>query len=488
MSFPKNFLWGGSISATQAEGGWNEGGKSPVQVDYGAAGSTSEMRWIYYRNADGTRGKMRQFGKLPEGAHYELFDDLHYINHDATDFYHHYKEDIALFAELGLTSFNTTISWARIYPYGVQGGVNQEGLDFYRDVFTELRKYNIEPVITFYKYDEPVYFEETYGSWCDRRMIDEFVAFTTVCMKEYKGLVKKWLTFNEINVWLMWAAMPGMNTPIEDRYLQVHNQMVAAARTVIAAHKIDPEIQVGCMIAGSCVYPLTPDPKDVMATYKQFQDNFGYCGDTMMLGEYPTYAERIWKEKGVNLQISEEDKKDLMEGKSDFLAFSYYMSHCVTTHPQEGNLHVTGDTNSTVKNPYLKASDWGWQIDPLGFKYLLHMLNDRYRKPLLDVENGLGAFDKLEADGSIHDPYRIDYHREHIKTMKEAVEEGVRLMGYTVWGFLDLVSFTTGQIEKRYGMIYVDRDDKGNGNFERKKKDSFYYIQKVYKSNGEDLD
>ena len=488
MTMPKDVLWCGSISAAQAEGGWNEGGKSPVQIDYGDAGSTTDMRWIHYRNADGTRGKIRQFGRLPEGARYELFDDVHYINHTAMDFYHRYKEDIALFAELGLTGFNTTVSWARIYPHGIAGGVNQEGVEFYRNVFTELRKYNIEPVITLYKYDEPAYFEETYGGWENRAMIDEFVTFATTCFREYKGLVNKWLTFNEINVLYLFASMPGMNASVESRYVSVHNQMVAAARSVKAAHEIDPAIQVGTMIAGVCVYPLTPDPEDVMAAYKKFQDNFCYCADTMLRGEYPSFAKRIWNELGIHIEVSEEDKKDLKEGTADFLAFSYYSSSCVTTHGMEESDKAGGNLVNGAKNPYITASDWGWQIDPTGFKYFLHVIYDRYNKPLFDVENGLGAFDKVEEDGSIHDPYRIDYHRRHIKAMEEAVEEGVDLRGYTVWGFIDLVSFTTGQMDKRYGMIYVDMDDQGNGNLERKKKDSFYYIQKVYRSNGADLD
>lgn len=488
MAFSKDFLWCGSISATQAEGGWNEGGKSPVQVDYGDAGSTKDMRWIYYRKQDGSRGKIRQFGRLEEGAHYELFDDIHYINHTAMDFYHRYKEDIALFAEMGLTGFNTTISWARIYPHGVEGGVNPEGVEFYRNVFTELRNKGIEPVITLYKYDEPVYFEEKYGGWTNRAMIDEFVAFAKTCFEEFGDLVKKWLTFNEINVLLMFANKEESNVDLKDRYLEVHHQMVAAARSVKAAHALNNGLQVGCMIAGMCVYPLTPDPEDVMASYQTFQNGFCYCADTMLRGEYPSFAKRIWKENSIDLEISEEDKKDLAEGTSDFLAFSYYSSNCVTTHPQENGVTATGNLVSGVKNPYIGASDWGWQIDPTGFKYMLHVLYDRYQKPLFDVENGLGAFDHVEEDGSIHDPYRIDYHRKHIKAMKEAVEEGVDLRGYTVWGFIDLVSFTTGQMEKRYGMIYVDMDDQGNGTLERKKKDSFYYMQKVYRSHGEDLD
>lgn len=483
MGFPKGFLWGGSISAAQCEGAWAEGGKSPVQVDYGDVGSTAGHRKIHIRNADGTRGTIRQFDLLPPGAKYELFDDVHYINHEGIDFYHHYKEDIALFAEMGFTTFNTTVSWARIFPHGVESGVNKEGVEFYRSVFQECRKYGMDPVITLYKYDEPVYFEEKYGGWQNRAMIDEFVEFAKVCFTEYKDLVNKWLTFNEINI-LLFPHHGGS----AEQFICLHNQMVAAARSVKAAHEIDPNIKVGCMIAGVCSYPLTSDPKDVLNNYKFVQDRFYYCADTMIRGYYPSFAPRIWKERGVEIPITEQDKIDLREGKSDFLAFSYYMSSVTTTHEGvEMNDKGNGGMGS-VRNPYLEASDWGWPVDPVGYKYFLHVLNDRYQVPLFDVENGLGAYDKVEPDGvTVHDPYRIEYLREHIRNLREAVEEGVNIFGYTTWGPIDLVSFGTGQMDKRYGFIYVDMNDKGEGDQHRLKKDSFYWYQKVLKSNGEEL-
>ncbi len=485
MSFPSDFLWGGSISAAQVEGGWDKGGKSPVQIDYGSPSPDTDLRKIHYRNADGTRGEMVQFDRLPKGASYELFDDVHYINHEASDFYHHYKEDLALFAEMGFSTFNTTVSWARIFPYGIEGGVNQEGVEFYRDVFKEAVQLGMDPVITLYKYDEPVYFEETYGGWENRAMIDEFVAFAKVCFSEYKDYVNKWMTFNEINVLPFFAA--ASENPVDDQtiYECLHNQIVAAARSVKAAHEIDENIKVGCMIAGMCTYPLTSDPEDVLLAYKTFQDKFAYCGDAQMKGAYPSFAERIWKEKGVTLTITEQDKIDMMEGKADFIGFSYYMSNVATTHDSDDR--VAGNLTGGIRNPYLKYSDWGWAMDPTGFKYFLHVLNDRYNKPIFDVENGLGAYDKIDTDGKIHDTYRIDYHRDHIQAMKEAVEEGVQLFGYTTWGTLDLVAFSTGQMSKRYGMIYVDMDDYGNGDFHRQKKDSFYWYKKVINTNGEDL-
>ncbi|MDD8048449.1 MAG: family 1 glycosylhydrolase [Thomasclavelia sp.] len=483
MSFPDKFLWGGSISAAQCEGAWDEDGKSPVQVDFGDPGTTTDNRYIHYLNADGTRGKMRQFDHLPKGAKYHIFDDVRYTNHVGIDFYHHYKEDIAMLAQMGFTTFNTTISWARIFPHGVEGGVNLKGVEFYRDMFKECRKHGMDPVITLYKYDEPVYLEETYGDWTNREMINQFVEFAKVCFSEYKDLVNKWLTFNEINILLHFDVKEGKQVAFEE----LHNQMVASARATIAAHEIDSDIKVGCMIAGFCVYPYTCDPQDVLLAYKTFQEKFGYCADTMVRGYYPNYASRIWKDNNVRLNISEEDKKDLMDGKSDFLAYSYYMSSVTTTH-NDGEMLDGAGMPSSLKNPYIDASDWGWQIDPTGYEYFLHFLYDRYQIPLFDVENGLGAHDKVEADGAIHDSYRIDYLRGHIKSLMKAREEGVNIFGYTTWAPIDLVSFTTGQMDKRYGFIYVDMNDKGQGDLHRSKKDSFYWYKKVIESDGKDLD
>lgn len=483
MGFSKDFLWGGSISAEQAEGAWDEGGKSPTQIDYGTPSKGVGLRKIYYQNADGTRGSMHQYGRLPKGAKYVLFDDLNYTNHNASNFYYHWKEDLALFHEMGYTTFNTTVSWARIYPYGIQGGVNKEGVEFYREVFKEAKRLGMDPVITLYKYDEPVYFEQTYGGWENRAIIDEFVAFAKVCFEEYQEYVNKWMTFNEINA-LMMFVRTGKMLDVQTVYECVHNQMIASAKCVKMAHEINSDLKVGCMIAGMCNYPLTSDPEDVMLSYKTFQDQFCYYGDAMIRGAYPGFAKRIWEEDKVTLKVSEEDKKIMMEGKADFLGFSYYCSSAVTTHNNEDI--VSGNLMGGVRNPYLKYSDWGWAMDPTGFKYFLHLLNDRYQVPLFDVENGLGAYDVLE-DGQVHDDYRIAYHRDHIKAMKEAIDEGVNLFGYTTWGCIDLVAYSTGQISKRYGMIYVDINDEGKGTFKRIRKDSFYWYQKVIKSNGENL-
>lgn len=487
MPFPKDFLWGGSISAAQVEGGWNEGGKSPVQIDYAGPADGIGHRPVYYRAADGTRATMQQFDRLPEGASYELFDDVIYTNHDASDFYHRWREDLALFAEMGFTTFNTTVSWARIFPQGIAGGVNEEGVEFYREVFTEARRLGMDPVITLYKYDEPTYFEQTYGGWENRAMIDEFVAFAKTCFTEYQGLVDKWITFNEINVLMMFDS----KNP--NRLLETHNQMLAAAKSVIAAHAIDPALKVGCMICGQVNYPYSCDPADVLACDQAFQERFWYCADTMVRGAYPSWARRVWASHGLvqGIETLDEDAATLLEGKADFLAFSYYSSGIITTHEVTGD-EVAGNLSTSVKNPYLKASAWGWQMDPTGYRYFLNQMNDRYAgTPLFDVENGLGAVDELvEEDGKkqVHDAYRIDYLRGHIENLRAAIEEdGVNIFGYTTWGPIDLVAFTTGQMAKRYGFIYVDRNDDGTGDFSRIKKDSFYWYQKVIGSNGSDL-
>ncbi len=444
------------------------------------------MRKIHYVDAQGADATMRQFDRLPKGAQYADVDGVRYTNRVGIDFYHRWREDLALFAEMGFTTFNTTISWARIFPRGVAGGVNREGVEYYRQMFEEARRLGMDPVITLYKYDEPTYFEETYGGWENRAMIDEFVEFARVCFTEYHDLVNKWLTFNEINVL---AVLFGATDP--QAYVEVHNQMVAAARSVQAAHEIDPRLRVGCMICGICSYAYTCDPEDVLANYQHFQKSFAYFADTMVRGAYPSYAKRIWREAGLELEASAQDEADLMAGRADILAFSYYSSATVTTH-KDGFELVSGNLMGGPKNPYLKASEWGWQMDPTGYRYFLNVLNDRYDVPLFDVENGLGAKDtvELDEDGNevVHDEYRIDYLRQHIANLRAAVlEDGVNIFGYTTWGPIDLVAFSTGQMGKRYGFIYVDMDDEGRGDLHRVRKDSFYWYKNVLATNGAEL-
>lgn len=489
MSFPKNFLWGGDISANQAEGGWNEGGKAPNMTDYQLGGNVKTPRMITYQFPDGTYGRapvMIESAVLPEGAKLACIPGEFYPNHKATDFYHHYKEDIGYFAEMGFKALNLTLSWARIFPKGVEEGPNPEGVKFYHDVFAELKKHGIEPLVHLYKYDMPAFYVTEWGGWKNRALIDEFEAYGKYAIDEFKDDVTLWSTFNEINV-AQFGAMAVKGASIQDSYTILHNQLVASARVVKYVHDNYPEKKIGCMVAGIFSHAYTCDPKDELANQRQMQFVFYYSADTFVRGYYPSYAKRIWKELGIDLKVSEEDRIDLLNGKVDFLEFSYYFTNVVTTHKDEIE-KAGGNLVAGLKNPYLKASDWGWAIDPEGLTFFLHEIYDRYQIPLFNCENGLGAFDTLEEDGTIHDPYRIDYHRAHIKAMSDAIDEGVDLMGYTTWGCLDLVSASTGEIRKRYGFVYVDADDFGNGTYDRYKKDSFYWYKKCIESNGEDLD
>ena len=488
MGFRKDFLWGGDISAAQCEGAWNEDGRGPTETDYMTCGDASKQREVTFKNADGSYGKLPVLitSKLPKGAKYASIEGEYYPNRMAIDHYHHMEEDLALFAEMGFKSLNLTISWARIFPNGYKNGVNLAGVNFYRKELEECKKYGIEPIVTLYKYDMPVYYIEEMGGWTNRELIQEFLEFSRVCFTEFKGLVKYWITFNEINIINMIGKIHPEYSK-QELFEELHNQLVASAKAVQLAHEIDSNNLIGCMNAGAVHYPFTCNPQDVILSQKRMQDDLFYTADIQVRGHYPSYSVRIWKDNGVNLNISKEDKEYLLKGKADFCAFSYYNSNCVATSTKEGE-KTAGNLSSGKKNPYLKSSDWGWQIDPEGLKYILHTLYDRYQLPLLIVENGLGAHDTLNADKSIHDQYHIEYMKAHITKMKEAVDEGVDLLGYTMWSCIDLCAASTGQISKRYGFIYIDVDDEGNGTYNRYRKDSFYWYKQVIETNGERLD
>ncbi len=480
MKFPKGFFWGGAIAANQAEGGFEEGGRGYITSDFTTAGALNVMRQNTYRNKDGKIVYLPGLFPDTDGTMEPVtVEGEYYPNRIAVDFYHHYKEDIALLAEMGFTMFRLSISWARIYPNVIDEKPNQEGLDFYRDVFETCRKYGIEPLVTMSHYDDPVCINTKLGGWQNREIIDQFEKYVRTIVSEYKGFVKYWLTFNEIN-----SAMPstfGMSlNGIENAntsFERLHNRFLASARAVIATHEIDPKSKVGCMIAmGPAMYPNSCRPEDNIAHIKALQSNF-FCSDVQVRGYYPSYTPSLLKEWGVDFTFTEEDNQLLKKGKVDFYSCSYYLTHV-----------ISADEKVRLKNPYLQYSEWGWAIDPVGLRYVLNQVYDRYQVPVMIVENGFGAIDKKEEDGSVHDPYRIEYHRRHFQEMAKAIEDGVDLIGYTMWGPIDIVSAGTGQMSKRYGFIYVDRDDQGNGTLERSRKDSFYYIQKVYRSNGEDLD
>ena len=489
MSFPSGFLWGGATAANQVEGGWNEGGRGPALTDVTTGGSVKEPRYETYIDKDGKPGKKLQNQPLPDGAHYAVLDGYHYPNHEAVDFYHHYKEDIALFAEMGFKTYIMSISWSRLYPKGIEKEPNKEGVEFYRNVFMELKKYNIEPLVTIWHFDTPLYLEEHEGGWLNRDLIEYYVRFATTCFTEYNGLVKYWLTFNEINNTVMFLDMFGNKATDEDyqnAYQILHHQFVASAKAVQIGHAINPDYMIGCMICGITRYPATCDPNDILANRYGWEKGIFYCGDVQAKGYYGTYAKRLWDEHNVHLNITEEDLVDLERGTVDMYTFSYYMSSLETTHEVKDK--VSGNFVAGARNEYLTYSDWGWALDPKGLRYYLEVIYDRYELPLMVVENGLGAYDKVEEDGSIHDEYRIDYYRQHIIEMNKAIEHGVDLIGYTTWGCIDLVSAGTGEMRKRYGFIYVDMDDEGKGSMARSRKDSFYWYKKVIATNGADLD
>ena len=474
LGFPEGFLWGGALAANQCEGGYRDGGKGLTTVDLCPAGKNrvSVMK-----------------GNIPE---LRIKEDEYYPSHEAIDFYHRYKEDIALLAEMGFKCLRVSIAWSRIFPNGDEETPNEEGLKFYDSMFDEMIKNNIEPVVTICHFDTPIGIIEKFGGWKNRKFIDFYLNYCKVIFERYKGKVKYWMTFNEINMILHLPFMgAGVRFSEDDNKLQVmyqsaHHELIASALATKLAHEIMPDSMVGCMLAAGEFYPYTCNPKDVMEAKRKDRENLMFI-DVQARGEYPGYAKRFFRENNINIVMEENDEKILKENTVDFIGFSYYASRCASVDPEVLKGETAGNAFKSVRNPYVKVSEWGWQIDPDGLRITCNSLYDRYQKPLFIVENGLGANDVVEADGSINDDYRIDYLRQHIAAMKEAVLDGVDLIGYTPWGCIDLVSASTGEMRKRYGFIYVDKDNEGNGTLERRKKKSFDWYKKVISSNGEEL-
>ena len=469
FSFPPQFLWGGAIAAHQCEGAWLEDGKMPATPDTLGIGAE----------------RFASFGQ-------EIDPGAYYPSHEAIDFYHRYKEDIALFAEMGFKALRTSIAWSRIYPKGIEEEPNEAGLRFYDDLFDELRKYGIEPVVTITHYETPLYLCQAYGGWQSRELIGFYEKFARTVLERYKDKVRFWMSFNEINVVSMMPELGGgfhvkMDDPCRSQiiYQAAHHQFVAAARAVKLCHEIVPNGKMGMMLASQLSYPATCAPEDVLANMQQGRVSL-FFADVMMRGHYPAYGARFFRENGIELKLAEGDLDTLAHYTSDYLALSYYMSNVVSG--DRSKHQMVGNMAFGLSKPYLKSSEWGWQEDSVGLRILLNELYDRYEKPLFIVENGLGASDTVEPGGAIHDTYRIAYLREHIRQMGEAVRDGVELMGYLAWGCIDLVSCSSGEMKKRYGMIYVDRDNEGRGTLERKKKDSFGWYQRVIASNGKEID
>lgn len=488
--FPKDFLWGGATAANQFEGAWDVDGKGVSTSDCCTRGSLTSVRHVTYQTEDGQVESKIMFGlDAPKGAKFGAFDGYDYPNHEGIDFYHHYKEDIALFAEMGFKTFRMSINWTRIFPNGDDEQPNEKGLQFYEDVFKELKKYGIEPLVTLSHYETPIALTNKWNAWVDRRTIDCFVRYAKTCFERYNGLVKYWLTFNEINC-ISFGGFMAAGVASRDPLMianATRNQLLASALAVQEAHKVNPDMMVGNMIGYGASYPYTCNPEDVLKQRKA-QYNVDFYSDVQARGYYPNYKLKEYERANLDFELTKEDQEILANGTVDFITFSYYMSNCVSADP-EVLANQKGNMLMGVKNPYLTESEWGWQIDPVGLRISLNDFYTKYRKPLMVVENGLGARDIVTEDGQIHDDYRIDYLRAHIEQMDKAInEDGVDLIGYTPWGCIDLVSASTGEMAKRYGFIYVDIQDDGTGDGKRMKKDSFYWYKKVIASNGADLD
>ncbi|EII0217725.1 glycoside hydrolase family 1 protein [Listeria monocytogenes] len=478
--FPKGFLWGGATAANQVEGAYDVDGKGLSTADMVKFIPKEERTQDHALDVSKAEIEAIIAGKV-EGR---------FPKRDGVDFYHHYKEDIALFAEMGFKTFRLSLNWARIFPNGDDKEPNEKGLEFYDKVFDELLKYDIEPLVTLSHYETPLNLTLKYNGWADRRVIGFFTNYAETVFKRYKNKVKYWLTFNEINVISLSAYTGGgvlledAKNPLELSYQAGHHQFVASALATKLAHEIIPGSQVGCMLARMATYPATNNLDDILKAQYENQQNLFFT-DVHARGEYPSFMNRFFQENDIHIVKEVGDDEILKAHTVDFISFSYYMSLSATASP-EGD-RSAGNLMGGVKNEYLESSDWGWQIDPKGLRWTLNDLYSRYELPLFIVENGLGAYDTVEEDGKIHDDYRIDYLRKHIEQMKEAIADGVDLIGYTSWGPIDLVSASTSEMSKRYGFIYVDQDDWGKGTLERSRKDSFFWYKKVIETNGEDL-
>jgi len=466
-TFPKDFLWGGAVAANQCEGAYLEDDKGLNISDVLPGGSD-------------------RFAHIVA----EIDEKNYYPSHEAVDFYHHYKEDVKLMAEMGFKCFRTSISWARIFPTGEEIEPNEKGLRFYDELFDECLKHGIEPVITISHYETPLYLAKKYNGWASRKLIPLFEHYCETIFKRYKSKVKYWMTFNEINNTLrlpyLAAAIDIKNKDTSwfgDAFQASHNMFVANAKAVKLCHELMPNARIGCMLSLSNVYPNTCKPEDIFETYN-FRRRSLFYSDVMMRGKYPGYSLRMMEEMGVKIDIRKGELELIAKYTNDYLGFSYYRTSNFAS-----NVEMKYNTGGSVgiDNPYLEKSDWGWAIDPIGFRYTCNELYDRYQKPIFIVENGLGTVDTIAADGSIYDLDRMKYLAKHVAALREAIADGCDILGYTWWGPFDIVSAGTGEMKKRYGFIYVDKDNDGNGTLKRRKKASFDYYKKIISTNGADL-
>ena len=490
MSFPRDFLWGGAIAANQYEGAWLEDGKQPNVTDI-VVGIMSRKPGI----------KWNEETKKYEMA---LDPDKVYLSHEAVDGYHRYREDLKLMKGMGFNSFRTSIAWGRLYPNGDEEEPNPAGIAFYKDMFSCMRELEMEPVITLSHYETPLHLITEYGGWRDAKLIEYWKRYVTTVFTEFKGLVRYYLTFNEVNnmfqMPLIGAGVltihdpkdpsdPIGSTTKQDIWDGYHNILVANAETVRLGHEIDPDCQVGCMLtcSGVALYPYDCNPDNVMGALDMQRMNVFYMGDPFCLGIVPSYLKKVWKEEGVTVEFTDEELELIKKYTVDFFSFSYYRSTTFST-----DVNVKADTGGLIakENPFLKdkaPQPWGWPVDPVGIRYTLNVLYDRYHLPLYIVENGVGLDENLDENGEIHDAFRVHYIEEHLKNVHKAIEDGVDCRAYLYWGPIDVVSAGTGEMKKRYGFVYVDRFNDGHGTLERKIKDSYYRYKEIIESNGEVL-
>lgn len=483
-SFPENFLWGGATAANQVEGAWDVGGKGLSVADvYSFDENLPKERW----SDQWLMMTHEQIAEAQNPASKQYYPKRHGV-----DFYHHYKEDIALFAEMGFKCYRMSIAWTRIFPKGDELEPNEAGLAFYDRVFDELHKYGIEPVVTISHYEMPLHLATEYGGWVNRKLVDFYVRYATAVLSRYKDKVKYWMTFNEINSlnhhpYTSLGVVEENHPHLEQaKYQGAHHQFVASALATKVCKELNPAAEVGCMISYQLLVPYSCDPDDVQATVEK-QRHALFFSDVQARGYYPAYTARMLAEKNVVLEMEPEDEQVMREYPVDYVSFSYYMSSAVSAHPEKLEGAVGNMLTGGIKNPYLSASEWGWQVDPKGLRTALNQLYDRYQKPLFISENGLGAIDVVKEGDLIDDDYRISYLKDHIVQIKEAIADGVDVFGYTSWGCIDIVSASTSQVSKRYGFIYVDQDDMGGGTKRRIKKKSFDWYKNVIATNGDQL-
>lgn len=481
--FPAGFLWGGALAANQCEGAWNEDGKGLSVADC----------YLYKPHVDPKDYKALHHISSADIAAAEACPDVGpYPKRRGIDFYHRYREDLDLFAEMGFKVLRVSIQWSRIFPRGDEPEPNEAGLAFYESLFTEMKMRGIEPLVTLHHYEMPLHLANHYGGWYGREVVDLFVRFSETVFRRYKHLVKYWLSFNEIDsafrhAFSTMGICPDRHPPADlERVIWqgLHHQLVASALATKRLHAIIPGGQMGCMVSRLLNYPENCHPENCLRALKENRDNL-CVPDVQVFGAYPAAARSAWKKGGYEIVMRSGDEEILKSYPVDFVSFSYYMT-MVASIDEEHREKVGGNVISSVKNPFLPTSDWGWQIDPMGLTYALIDLYDRYRKPLFIVENGLGAHDKL-VNGTVEDDYRITYFNDHIRAIGDALEEGVDVMGYTPWGCIDIVSLSTSQMSKRYGFIYVDCNDDGSGTMARSRKKSFHWFKDVIAQNGAGL-